>query len=183
MTDADRDDTRGDAPDDAPVGPVTLTTGRIAGDAVDAVDAVDALAAALGAAGVAVERRVFLPARDDETPPWGALLLAVAGPPLPLAQLVAPATAPPGVVPALAAALGIGPNTDQAPTTDPQTDPATAPATLQLKAEGVFVVVRVRDRDDLMRVLDGLPAQVARLTVRGAERRLVYETGSWQIDP
>jgi len=180
MTNADRDETRGDAPDDAPVGPVTLTTGRIAGDAVDAVDA---LAAALGAAGVAVERRVFLPARDDETPPWGALLLAVAGPPLPLAQLVAPATAPPGVVPALAAALGIGPNTDQAPTTDPQTDPATAPATLQLKAEGVFVVVRVRDRDDLMRVLDGLPAQVARLTVRGAERRLVYETGSWQIDP
>jgi len=173
MTDADRDETRGDAPDDAPVGLVTLTTGRIAEDAVDA------LAAALGAAGVAVERRVFLPARDDETPPWGALLLAVAGPPLPLARLVAPATAPSGVVPALVAALGIGPDTDQASTTD-QT---LAPATLHLKAEGVFVVVRVRDRDDLMRVLDGLPAQVARLVVRGAERRLVYEAGAWQIDP
>ncbi len=173
MTDADRDETRGNAPDDAPVGLVTLTTGRIAGDAVDA------LAAALGAAGVAVERRVFLPARDDETPPWGALLLAVDGPPLPLARLVAPAMAPPGVVPALVAALGIGPDTDQASTTD-QT---LAPATLQLKAEGVFVVVRVRDRGDLVRTLDGLPAQVARLVVRGAERRLVYEAGAWQIDP
>jgi len=126
-----------------------------------------------------VERRAFLPTRDDETSPWGVLLLAVAGPPLPLARLVAPATAPPGIVPALAAALGIGPNTDQAPTTDP----ATAPATLQLKAAGVFVVVRVRDRGDLTRVLDGLPAQVARLVVRGAERRLVYEAGTWHIDP
>ena len=137
----------------------------------------------LGATGVAVKRRVFLPARDDETPPWGALLLAVAGPPLPLARLVAPATAPSGVVPALVAALvaalGIGPDTDQASTTD-QT---LAPATLQLKAEGVFVVVRVRDRSDLVRTLDGLPAQVARLVVRGAERRLVYEAGAWHIDP
>jgi len=173
MTDADRDETRGDAPDDAPVGLVTLTTGRIAGDAVDA------LAAALGAAGVAVERRAFLPARDDETPPWGALLLAVAGPPLPLARLVAPATAPAGVVPALAIALGIGPDADQAPTTD-QT---MTPATLQLKAAGVFVVMRVRDRGDFVHTLDGLPAQVARLTVRGAERRLVYEAGAWHIDP
>jgi len=167
MTDADRDETR----DDAPVGSVTLTTGRIAEDAAGA------LAAALGATGVAVERRVFLPARDDETPPWGALLLAVAGPPLPLARLVAPATAPAGVVPALAAALGIGPDTD------PETDQTMAPATLQLKAEGVFVVVRVRDRGDLVRTLDGLPAQVARLVVRGAERRLVYEAGAWHIDP
>jgi len=175
MTDADRDGTRGEAP----VGHVTLTTGRIVGDATDA------LAAALGAAGVAVERRAFLPTRDDETPPWGALLLAVAGPPLPLARLVAPATAPRGVVPALAAALGIGPDTDQVPTTDQNqdTDLATTPATLQLKAEGVFVVVRVRDRGDLMRVLDGLPAQVARLAVRGAEHRLVYEAGAWRIDP
>jgi len=47
----------------------------------------------------------------------------------------------------------------------------------------VFVVVRVRDRGDLTRVLDGLPAQVARLVVRGAERRLVYEAGAWHIDP
>ncbi len=45
------------------------------------------------------------------------------------------------------------------------------------------VVVRVRDRGDFTRVLDGLPAQVARLVVRGAERRLVYEAGAWQIDP
>jgi len=47
----------------------------------------------------------------------------------------------------------------------------------------MFVVVRVRDRGDLTRALGGLPAQVARLAVRGAERRFVYETGSWQIDP
>ena len=173
MTDADRDETQ----DDAPVGPVTLTTGRIAEDAAGA------LAAALGATGVAVERRVFLPARADETPPWGALLLAVDGPPLPLARLVAPATAPAGVVPALAAALGVGPDTDQAPATDRDTAPATTPATLQLKAAGVFVVVRVRDRGDLARALDGLPAQVARLAVRRAERRLVYEAGAWHIDP
>ncbi len=92
-----------------------------------------------------------------------------------------PATAPPGVVPALAAALGVGPDTDQASATDPNQD--TDPATLQLKAAGVFVVVRVRDRGDLVRTLDGLPAQVARLAVRGAERRLVYEAGAWHIDP
>ncbi len=173
MTDADRDETR----DDAPVGPVTLTTGRIAEDAVGA------LAEALETAGVAITRRAFLPTRDDETSPWGVLLLAVAGPPLPLARLVAPATAPPGVVPALTVALGIGPDTDPAPTTDQHNDPATGPATLQLKAAGVFVVMRVRDHGDLTRVLDGLPAQVARLVVRGAERRLVYEASAWHIDP
>jgi len=143
MTDAHRDETVGEAPP----GSVTLTTGRIAEDAV------------------------------------GALLLAVAGPPLPLARLVAPATAPPGVTPVLTAALGIGPDTDQAQTTDQHNDPATGPATLQFKAAGVFVVVRVRDRGDLVRTLDGLPAQVARLVVRGAERRLVYEAGAWHIDP
>jgi len=173
MTNAHGDETR----DEAPPGPVTLTTGQIAGDAIGALDA------ALGAAGVAVERRVFLPTRADETSPWGVLLLAVDGPPLPLARLVAPATAPAGVALALAAALGVGPDTDEAPATDRDTAPATTSATLQLKAEGVFVVVRVRDRGDLTRVLDGLPAQVARLAVRGAERRLVYEAGTWQIDP
>jgi len=62
MTDADRDETR----DDAPVVPVTLTTGRIAEDAVGA------LADALETAGVAVTRRTFLPTRDDETSPWSA---------------------------------------------------------------------------------------------------------------
>ena len=173
MTDADRDETQ----DDAPVGPVTLTTGRIAEDAAGA------LADALETAGVAVTRRAFLPTHDDETSPWDVLLLAVAGPPLPLARLVAPATAPPGITPALTAALRIGPDTDQTQTTDQHNDPATGPATLQFKATGVFVVVRVRDHGDLTRALDGLPAQVTRLAVRGAERRLVYETGSWQIDP
>jgi len=173
MTDAHRDETVGEAPP----GSVTLTTGRIAEDAVGA------LADALETAGVAVTRRAFLPTRDDETSPCGVLLLAVAGPPLPLARLVAPATAPPGVTPALTAALGIGPDTDQAQTTDQHNDPATGPATLQFKAAGVFVVVRVRDRGDLVRTLDGLPAQVARLVVRGAERRLVYEAGAWHIDP
>jgi len=94
-----------------------------------------------------------------------------------------PGDGPPGVVPALVAALGIGPDTDQETDRVPTTDPTMAPATLQLKAEGVFVVVRVRDRSDLVRTLDGLPAQVARLVVRGAERRLVYEAGAWHIDP
>jgi len=71
MTDAHRDETVGEAPPRL----VTLTTGRIAEDAIGA------LAAALGVVGVAVERRAFLPTRDDETSPWGVLLLAVAGPP------------------------------------------------------------------------------------------------------
>lgn len=173
MTDAHRDERVGPAPS----GLVTLTTGRIAEDAVDA------LTDALAASGVAVERRVFLPARDDETSPWGVLLLAVTAPPLSLARLVAPATAPPGVVPALADALGIGPDADQAPRTNPATIPASATVTLQLKAEGVFIVVRVRDHGDLTRALDGLPAQVTRLAVWRAERRLVYEAGAWQIDP
>jgi len=175
MTDAHRDETA----DEAPPGSVTLTTGRIAGDAVDA------LADALKAVGIMVERRTFLPARDDETSPQSVLLLAVAGSPLSLARLVAPATSPPSVVPALADALGIGPDADQAPRTNPATIPASAsvPATLQLKAEGVFIVVRVRDHGDLTQALDGLPAQVAPPAVRRAERRLVYEAGAWQIDP
>ena len=190
MTDAHRDEMAGTAgtASEAPPGAVTLTTERSAGDTVGG------LADALTAAGVVVERRAFLPTRDDETSPQGVLLLAVAGPPLSLARLVAPATAPAGVVPALAAVLRIGPDTDalrigldadQAPRTDPQTDPVTvlAPATLQLKAERVFVVVRVQDRDDLAYALDDLPAQIARLTVRRAERRLVYEAGGWRIDP
>lgn len=47
----------------------------------------------------------------------------------------------------------------------------------------MFVVIRVRDHGDLTRALDGLPAPVARLAVRRAERRLVYEAGAWHIDP
>jgi len=181
MTDARRNETddTGGTTSETPPGSVTLTTGRIGGDAVGT------LMAALEAAGVVVERRTFLPTREDETSPQDVLLLAVAGPPLSLARLVAPATSPPSVVPALADALGIGPDADQAPRTNPATIPATTsvPATLQFKAEGVFIVVRVRDHGDLTRALDDLPAQVARLAVRRAERRLVYEAGTWQIDP
>jgi len=81
---------------------ITLTTDQITGGAIDA------LVEALHAAGVAVERHTFLPVRGEEQHPWGVLLLAASGPPLPLARLVAPKTAPPGVAPALAAALGVG---------------------------------------------------------------------------
>jgi len=102
--------------------------------------------------------------RGEEQHPWGVLLLAASGPPLPLARLVGPTTAP-----ALAAALGGG----QHP----------APATLQLKAEGVFVSIRGRDVFDITTALDGLPAQLARLDTRREERRLVYSEGSWRIDP
>jgi len=102
--------------------------------------------------------------RGEEQHPWGVLLLAASGPPLPLARLVGPTTAP-----ALAAALGGG----QHP----------APATLQLKAEGVFVSIRGRDVFDITTALDGLPAQLARLDTGREERRLVYSEGSWRIDP
>ena len=54
---------------------------------------------------------------------------------------------------------------------------------LYVRATRIALCVVVRVRDDFTRVLDGLPAQVARLVVRGAERRLVYEAGAWQIDP
>jgi len=142
---------------------VTLTTDHVTAD-----DA-GPLAEALHTAGVAVERHTFLPARDDEAHPWGVLLLAASGPPLPLAHLVAPATAPAGVAPALAAALGSGSRS--------------APATLQLKADGVFVSIRGRVLIDITTALDVLPAQLARLDTRREERRLVYAEGAWRIDP
>ncbi len=160
MADAHGDDTTGRA--DAPIH-VTLTTDHIT------VDAAGPLADALHAAGVAVERHTFLPVRGEEQHPWGVLLLAASGPPLPLAQFVVPATAPAGVALALAAALGVG----ERP----------APATLQFKAEGVFVSVRGRDLFDIMQALDALPAQLARLDTRREERRLVYAEGAWRIDP
>ncbi len=169
MADAHRDDT--DTPGATAPDHVTLTTGRRVGDAAAAT----ALTDAFQGAGLVVERRTFLPARDDEAHPASVLLLALAGPPLALARLVVPATAPPGVVPALVTALGIGPG--------PAVAALVAPATLQLKADGVFVSMRVRDRGDLLHALDDLPARIARLGVRGAERRLVYDAGAWHIDP
>jgi hypothetical protein len=57
------------------------------------------------------------------------------------------------------------------------------PATFQLKADGVFVSIRGRDLLDIMRALDALPAQLARLDTRREERRLVYAEGAWRIDP
>jgi len=87
-----------------------------------------------------------------------------AGPPLPLARLVVPATASAGVAPALAAALGGG----ERPVL----------AMLQLKAEGVFISVRGCDPRDLTAALDALPAPLARLNTRREERRLVYAEGA-----
>ncbi len=150
---------------DATPAHVTLTTDRVTADA--ATPLVDAL----HAAGVAVERHTFLPVRDEEQHPWGVLLLAASGSPLPLARLVVPATAPAGVADALAAALGVGDGE------------RSAPATLQLKADGVFVSVRGRDLFDITTALDELPAQLARLDTRREERRLVYAEGGWRIDP
>ena len=106
---------------------------------------------------------------DDDAYPWGVLLLAASGLPLPLARLLAPASAPTGVTRALVAALGSGRH-------------ATL-ATLQLKAEGVFVSIRARDLIDITTTLDVLPAQLARLDTRREERRLVYAEGAWRIDP
>jgi hypothetical protein len=163
MADAHGDDTTGRA--DAPIH-VTLTTDHVTADAAGP------LAAALHAAGVMVERHTFLPVRGEEQHPWGVLLLAASGPPLPLARLVVPATAPIDVFSALAAALGIG----HRPT----------PATLQLKVDGVFISVRARDRLDITSTLMGLLAQLAHLhpgSPRAMERRLVYGEGTWRIDP
>ncbi len=142
---------------------VTLTTDQVTGDTAGP------LADALHAVGVAVEGHAFLPVRGEEQYPSGVLLLAASGPPLPLARLVAPVTAPAGVATALAAALGVGERS--------------APATLQLKADGVFVSIRARDALDITQALDALPAQLARLDTRREERRLVYSEGSWRIDP
>ncbi len=142
---------------------ITLTTDHVTADAVGP------LADALHAAGAAVERHTFLPVRGEEQHPWGVLLLAASGPPLPLARLVGPATAPAGVALALAAALGVGARA--------------APATLQLKAAGVFVSIRGQDILDITQALDALPAQLARLDTRREERRLIYSEGSWRIDP
>jgi len=144
---------------------VTLTTDHVTADAAGP------LADALHAAGVMVEQHAFLPVRGEEQHPWGVLLLATSGPPLPLARLVVPATATPGVAPALAAALGVGDGE------------RSAPATLQLKADGMFVSLRGRDALDIMQALDALPGQLARLDTRREERRLIYSEGSWRIDP
>jgi len=154
-----------DTTDDALAVHVTLTTDHVTADDVGP------LVAALHAAGVAVERHAFLPVRGEEQHPGGVLLLAASGPPLPLARLVVPATAPAGVAPALAAALGVGGGE------------RSAPATLQLKADGVFVSIRGRDLFDITQALDALPAQFARLDTRREERRLVYSEGAWHIDP
>jgi len=142
---------------------ITLTTDHVTADDVGP------LVAALHAAGITVEQHAFLPVRGEEQYPWGVLLLATSGPPLPLARLVVPASAPAGVASALAAAFGVG----ERP----------APATLQLKADGVFVSVRGRDLIDITQALDGLPAHLARLDTRREERRLVYSEGRWRIDP
>ncbi len=142
---------------------ITLTTDGVTGDVAGL------LVDALHASGVAVERHAFLPVRDEEQHPWGVLLLATSGPPVSLARLVVPATAPAALAAALATALGIG----QRPTL----------ATLQLKAEGVFVSIRARDYVDITHALDALPAQFARLDTRREERRLVYAAGAWRIDP
>jgi len=144
---------------------VTLTTDHVTADAAGP------LADVLRAAGVAVERHTFLPVRGEEHHPSGVLLLATDGPPLPLARLVAPASAPPGVAPALATALGVGDGE------------RSAPATLQLKADGVFISIRGRDLRDITQALDALPAPLARLDTRREERRLVYSEGAWRIDP
>jgi len=161
--DTDTMSTRGD--DWADGASITLTTDHVTADAAGP------LADALHAVGVAVERHAFLPVRGEEQHPWGVLLLATSGPPLPLARLVVPATATPGVAPALAAALGVGDGE------------RSAPATLQLKADGVFVSIRGRDIFDITTALDALPVQLARLDTRREERRLVYSEGSWRIDP
>jgi len=146
---------------------VTLTTDHVTADAAGL------LATALHAAGVAVERHAFLPVRGEEQHPSGVLLLAMDGPPLLLARLVVPATAPPGVAEALAATLGVGVRGGE----------RSAPATLQLKAAGVFVSIRGRDLRDITQALDALPAQFARLDTRRGERRLVYSEGVWRLDP
>jgi len=154
-----------DTTDDASPAHVALTTDHVtAGTA-------GPLADALHAAGATVGQHTFLPVRGEEQHPSGVLLLAASGPPLPLARLVVPATAPAGVAPALAAALGIG------------GAERSVPATLQLKADGVFISVRGRDRRDITTALDALPAQLARLDTRRGERRLVYSEGAWRIDP
>jgi len=144
---------------------VTLTTDHITADAAGL------LADTLHAAGVTVERHAFLPVRGEEQHPSGVLLLASSSPPLPLARLVVPATAPAGVAPALATALGVGGG--ERP----------APATLQLKADGVFVSIRGHDLCDITQAIDALPAQLARLDTRREERRLVYSEDAWRIDP
>ncbi len=154
-----------DTTDNALSAHVTLTTDHIT------VDAAGPLADALHAAGVTVERHTFLPVRGEEQHPWGVLLLAASGPPLPLARLVVPATAPAGIAPALAPALGVG------------VGDRSALATLQLKADGVFVSIRGQDLIDITQALDALPAQLARLATRREERRLIYSEGSWRIDP
>jgi len=148
---------------------VTLTTDHVT------VAAVGPLVDALHAVGVAVERHAFLPMHGEEPHPWGVLLLATSGPPLPLARLVVPASAPAGVAPALAAALVSGARVGSGK--------RSAPATLQLKADDVFISVRGRDVLDITQALDALPAQLARLDTRHGERRLVYSEGVWRIDP
>lgn len=159
MADANDDAVRGRT---AVPAQIVLTTDHVMGAGADPLEA------ALRSVGVAVERQTFLPVRPDEYT-RGVLLLSTSGPPLPLAQLVAPATAPPGVVPALVAALG--------------TAPRPAFATLQLKAAHVFVSIWVRQEVDIMRVLDDLPVHLMHLGPSVGERRLVYGEDAWSVDP
>jgi len=149
----------GDAP------PLTLTT------TADVAD--DALAAALRAHGYAVARRLFLrDTRDDD----GRRVVLVAWDDAlpPLVALMDPATAPPGVVTGLIAALY-------------PTNP-TVVATVQLKAAGAFASVTA-EAPALLEALTALAARVRSASEsRWAwppaerERRIAYVGGAWYTE-
>lgn len=133
----------------------------------------DSFAAALRGAGVLVERRTFLPVPSDEGDLRRVLLLAIAGALSPLVRLIAPATAPPGVWPALVDALFPASHAPQA-------------AALQLKARGVFVSLLVTDTRDLATAVTQVTMRAASLMEleqedASGEHRVVYAAGSWEV--
>ncbi len=145
---------------------VTLTTD----DAT--MQSVDGLALVLHAQGFVVERRTFVRAPAEE--PRRVVLFALERPLPALVALVAPPTAPPGVIAALVAALY------------PDAGDAAA-ATLQLKGEGAFASLTAHAGTELDGALRALARRVRAPSwglppAAGGERRVAYVTGRWYVE-
>ncbi len=137
--------------------------------------AVADIAAILHAQGFAVEQHAFIRVPAEE--PRRVVLLALDRPLPALVALVAPPAAPPGMGPALAAALY----------PDGEARAGDAVATLQLKGLGAFASLSAGSGSELADVLLLLADRVRAVSwwtrrPDGGERRIAYVVGRWYVE-